>query len=430
MFGFTFSKSKLPEERELSREEMLGPETGFTFSKSKLPEERELSREEMLGPETGFTFSKSKLPELSYKEMDWKHKIPFDFPDELTQEEISIVVETIESQIDVVDINYIISVLNFLYNNANSKMKDRIHDLYQKIKVRLKGERRKPIHDIKNRIPTFDDFLISKGKPFYCIMYHPEEDVLMGVINEYASIKGLDPIISEITKNRVLSKLIQEWQFGFQINKSLIKSQKITEMVSSVPPLSEPITLYRTYRKGITPAPDMGDINFQYGIRSYSMSLRFCQYFGEKDSVYSRVDVMPGIHVAPMFDYGRDTQPSQFEIALLPNARLHCFPNEIYEKVPTPSPNLNFVKFSYEMNPMRPAVDYFFVVSVPGTTFNYTPYQSSTITIKGGGIKKISDKYLVHGSMSIHEKMDKIMNLHKRKTRRRGKTRKYKVWNF
>ena len=81
------------------------------------------------------------------------------------------------------------------------------------------------------------------------------------------------------------------------------------------------------------------------------------------------------------------------------------------------------------MEPMRPKVSYFFVVSVPGTTFDYTPYQSPTVTVKGGGIKKITDKYLVHGNMSIHEKMDKIINAHKRKTRRRGNTRKYKAWN-
>ena len=389
----------------------------FTFSKP--PEERELTLAEMRS--------------AYYDEpSDWKNKIPFDFPREnLEQDEINIVVQTIESQIDTVDINYIIPVLNFLYQNANGTIKERIHVLYQKIKIRLK-ERPQRIGDIHNTIPPFDEFLITKGKPFYCILYHPEEDELMQVIDEYASIKGLQPMIEEIRKNKVLSKLIQKWQFGFPINKSFMETQKITDMVSAIPPLSEPITLYRVYREGIKPTPVMGDINFQYGIRSYSMSLRFCQYFGKTDSVYARVDVMPGIHVAPMFDYGRDNQPTQFEIALLPNARLHCFPTEIYENVPTPSPNLNFVKFSYDTEPMRPKVSYFFVVSVPGTTFNYTPYQSSTVIVKGGGIKKITDKdkYIVPGSMSIHEKMDKIINAHKRKTKRRGKTRKYKEWKL
>ena len=101
------------------------------------------------------------------------------------------------------------------------------------------------------------------------------------------------------------------------------------------------------------------------------------------------------------------------------------------EHVPTPAPNLNFTDLEYKEGDTNPAVKFWFIVSKPNTTVDYTPYMSEPVRIRGGGIKKITDKdkYVVHGNMSIHDKMDKIMGMHKKKTKRKrkqGKTKRYK----
>jgi len=357
--------------------------------------------------------------------------------------ETFILTDTIYKNRDTADISSLLFDINVIFNAAdNPSVRKMLVRLSKLLTERIKREPKTAKLTVVNKFPPFDTFLLSKGEKFICIKDKGDNDAkMMSAIYDYADLIGLTPIISAIP--RPLNALIKIWQTGSkQINDNYERSRQFHELTNRLPPLTEPVTLYRAYKQGIMPEPDSSDknINFQNGIRSYSISLRFCQYFSttgaaNSDLLYSRVDVMPGVHVVPMFEY--DTEefdfPTEFEIALLSDARLHCLPNDIDERSPTPAPDLDFSGLRYKAGQKNPVIKFWFIVSNPNTAVDYTPYRSKQVRITGGGIKKLTDKdkYVVHGNMSIHEKMDKIMSLHKRKTkRRRGKTRKYKAWKL
>jgi len=376
---------------------------------------------------------------------EWAFQYPIVIPKSrgIWPVETFILTDTIYKNIHTADVSSLLFDINIIFNAANnSSVKRMLVRLSKLLTDRIKREPKTAKLTVANKFPPFDTFLLNTGEKFICIKDKGDNDAkMMSAIYEYADRIRLTPIISAIPPP--LNALIKIWQTGSkQINDNYERSTQFHELTKRLPPLTEPLTLYRAYKQGIMPEPDSSDknINFQNGIRSYSISLRFCQYFSttgvaNSDLLYSRVDVMPGVHVVPMFEY--DTEefdfPTEFEIALLSDARLHCLPNDIDERGPTPAPNLDFSGLKYKAGQTNPTIKFWFIVSKPNTAVDYTPYGSRQVKVTGGGIKKLTDKdkYVVHGNMSIHEKMDKIMSLHKRKTkRRRGKTKKYKAWKL
>jgi hypothetical protein len=329
--------------------------------------------------------------------------------------------------------------IDVLYTTAkNKEVKQKLLEIRERVIDSLEQESKSRIPDVVGTILPFDDFLREKNGIFECII--GRSGPLMEAINEYASMLKINDMIATIPTIKGFSELIKRWQTGSKhINENPLYSFQFYNWTTQLPPLTEAITLYRLYKTGIFPAPTEKTTMFQFGARSYSLSLSFCKYFEdvgsptEDSAVYSRVDVLPGVNVLPMLNYdGADFQlPTEFEIALLPDARLHSFPvGGIPEN--NPSGLESNIRFPGSAAPMiSPKIDFYFVVSQPGTIVDYTPYRSSRITIEGGGKQMLTDKdrYLVSGNQSIHVKMDKIMAAHKRKTKRkpkRKKTRKYK----
>jgi len=381
------------------------------------------------------------LDEFKMDQPKWLYEYPIIIPASrsgyIREHETFLLTDTIYKNINTGDISSLLFDINIIFNVTKSPtVKEMLSRLSKMLTERIKREPKPAKMTVRNEVPPFDTFLLNKRDKFICIKDGGDNDAkMMSAIYEYADLVQLNTAIPP-----ALTKLIETWQTGSKtINDNYDRSIEFHRLAKGLPPLQAPLTLYRAYKQGIIPEPDRSDknINFQNGIRSYSISLRFCQYFSttgvaNSNLLYSRVDVLPGIHVVPMFEYDTDEFdfPTEFEVALLSDARLHCLPNDIDERRPTPAPNLDFSGLKYKPGDMNPSIQFWFIVSPPNTTVDYTPYRSTQVKISGGGIKKLTDKdkYVVHGNMSIHEKMDKIMRLHKNKTKRKKGTKKYKKW--
>jgi hypothetical protein len=200
---------------------------------------------------------------------------------------------------------------------------------------------------------------------------------------------------NEIHLDEIIHFIHHSGWFGFSSNPlDLIDSDWQHESTNryrfkkKIPPTIHPIVAYRGYTEGIIESGEVvtdipvGIHDFGGRLRSLTLSQQFMNEFTKGKPppvVHSRVDILNGIEVLPLFDYeGIDTE---YEI-VVKMGRLHVFPvtTVLEGQVKMTAVNKYGVETECEL------IDYFFVISKPGTVIDYNPtYQTHTM-LGGGGL--------------------------------------------
>ena len=307
------------------------------------------------------------------------------------------------------------------------------------------------------RAPTPFDFYVRNNYPsFLCNISlracwdtsdYVKSDELLKIIDAYAREVGLGETLDYINDDSVdnqPNKFIHHmWQ---------TESYSIKEFERKLPEISSPIVAYRGYRTGINTGIQMGMQDFGGRLRSLTLSQQFMNEFASKvlypDSIHTRVDVLNGIEVLPLFEYSDDKIRTEFEV-VVNMGRLHVFkgdtvlegrqrmlaPNirtgsECYSKGTDVNDDLiHSLAYEYKFSPEEATalygklpnvkeviaklaehykkftpqeaeayyygtsglVDYYFIVSKPGTTVEYKPdYETdATFSLTSGGGKPL-----------------------------------------
>ena len=267
--------------------------------------------------------------------------------------------------------------------------------------ARLKGLKRSLKARIKIRASrSFDRYLIdlNPATPFANMSIHcpdansnPNLPTFADALDGFAVESGVDEI------ERVLkSRAARELRSQFNRWKDVPSSGATQKQVESVlPALKRPLTLYRAYIRGIHGVqPVVGsdyDIGSKEPFLSFSLSQAFIARFTGKrniETLHVRLDAMPGTFIVPITrDIYGNSLFSECEV-IVPNFyRVHVYdPTTVIEgRVRVPSPPMTFGCLEEPLDTL-PMIDYFFIMSLPGTVVEYYPnYQDPTSSVPTGG---------------------------------------------
>ena len=156
--------------------------------------------------------------------------------------------------------------------------------------------------------------------------------------------------------------------------------------------------------------PKIGTTIENKGLRSCTLSQAFADKFfttSNANSFLARVDVLPGIHVLPMFSYAGKGIFTEFEVMVNLNLRVHVVdPTLILEgQIEMPPPPLDYKcdsqKYNREMQTHHKnlkKVTFYFILSEPGTDIEYYPnFEDPETKIKVGGGIRLNDRTQLGG---------------------------------
>jgi hypothetical protein len=205
-------------------------------------------------------------------------------------------------------------------------------------------------------------------------------------MNDYADVVGLREIIAALTPQ--LKSFIGKCQINTCLDEGMYG-----DIERVLPPLRNPLTVYRVYINGYT-APEINTFQTLRPFTSFSLSQSYPQFF--KDSRYANVfvrcDCMPGIHILPALEYhgGADSAATELEILVNGKYQVHALDPKL---VPEGRGEADAAPIYYGVNPQKfdkySQISAFFVLSVPGSCFEYYPEFNADGHILVGGRKKI-----------------------------------------
>lgn len=264
----------------------------------------------------------------------------------------------------------------------------------------------------------------------------PEHDSepLFEAISDYAREFGLgdlidDKFVGKLKKkfHKDFSHFIGEWQVNSFQSPTIYEKMK-----TLLPPLTQPIVLYRGYSTGMGKPPEIGTTMDNMGLRSCSLSQGFADKFfttSDANSFLARVDVLPGIHVLPMLTYSGKGIFTEFEVMVNLNLRVHVVdPTLILEgQIEMPPPPLDYKcdsqKYSLQThNANLKKVTFYFILSEPGTEVEYYPnFEDPETKMKVGGGKaiRLNDENQLGGGNA-----EKIINAYIARHKKRRGTKK------
>jgi len=267
-------------------------------------------------------------------------------------------------------------------------------------------------------------------------------DELLTVLDTYARHVGLGETLDYINDKSVDNHPNDFIDSIWQLNSS-----EIDAFERKLPEISSPIVAYRGYRTGIDSGVQVGLQDFGGRLRSLTLSQDFMNDFANKasfpSSIHTRVDILSGIEVLPLFHYSNPI--TEFEV-VVKMGRLHVFKGDtvlegrqqmlklkimsdcpiktnvihdviyslsykykfkreeaiaLYGNLPTVREVISELANKYKkFTPqkaeeyyygMLPLVDYYFIVSKPGTTVEYDPYYQTDarLSLTTGGKKTL-----------------------------------------
>jgi len=203
-----------------------------------------------------------------------------------------------------------------------------------------------------------------------CLNAYAREVIDLGEIIDFC---GADPV----------SLIHRDWQ---------IHSSALYKFTKDIPVTTHPIVAYRVYTSGIIESGrkiqlQKGTHDFGNRLRSVTLSQTYMNAFAssypDQDQVHTRVDILNGIELVPLFKYG--TIDTEYEL-VLNMGRLHVFPGETVlegrEYMPAIKPIEDVTLYSLLFNDSIvprvtfttcKVIDYYFIISEPGTMIEYNP---------------------------------------------------------
>jgi hypothetical protein len=266
--------------------------------------------------------------------------------------------------------------------------------------ARIVIERKKRLDEINSRVEStgplrapipFDVYVFSLLRADPTLNFinsaspvSDDDNIVLNALNPYAEMIGLGDIIDYIEDDdldHTPSAFIHEiWQ-----SQSV---SSVKEFERKLPEISSPIVAYRGYQTGIDMEIQPGMQDFGGRLRSLTLSQKFMNGFTGSNPmvIHSRVDVLNGIEVLPLFHYIDTYISTEFEV-VVKMGRLHVFPKETVLEGRQQMPRWPTTKYNVDPNPLR-LVDYYFVISKPGTNVEYNPdyeYDTTLSIVHGGG---------------------------------------------
>ena len=251
-----------------------------------------------------------------------------------------------------------------------------------------------------------------------CLNAYAREVIDLGEIIDFC---GEDPV----------SLIHRDWQNH---------SSALYKFTKEIPVTTHPIVSYRVYTSGIIESGRK--IQLQKGIHDFGNRLRsvtlsqtymnaFASSYPDQDQVHTRVDILNGIELVPLFKYG--TIDTEYEL-VLNMGRLHVFPGETVlegrEYMPAVKPIEDVTLYSLLFNDSVvprvtftncKVIDYYFIISKPGTFIDYNPdyknYSNPDTfpdkfpynpTVRGGGRLQLNDENAL-GIGNVMEMMDEYI---------------------
>jgi len=251
--------------------------------------------------------------------------------------------------------------------------------------------------------------------------YNPNAIAFNDALDDFALESGLDAIERVYNNKRNQTSNTLRTQFKNWKDNPVTRATQ-AQLEAALPALSHPLTLYRNYKWGINGTQPVAgsdyDIGSQCNFLSFSTSLAYIHAFGGSvklpESIYVRLDAMPGTYIVPFLRRPFKHLQSEFEV-LVPNFyRVHVFdPKTVQEgRVPASHPPLTFGCHEMVKTAPLPLIDYFFIMSLPGTVVDYSPdYRDPSTRVRLGGSRKLR----LHdgnqlGVGNVHDLIHRFMN--------------------
>ena len=241
-------------------------------------------------------------------------------------------------------------------------------------------------------------------------------------LNAYArQVIDLGEIIDFAGENPV-SLIDEDWQVNPRVQYHFRES---------IPVTTHPIVAYRVYNNGIIESGhkvqlQKGIHDFGGRLRSVTLSQTFMNAFAgnSPDQVHTRVDILNGIELVPLFKYG--TVDTEYEL-VVNMGRLHVFPGETVlegrEYMPAFIKPIEWYPLLFQSIVPRVTftncrvINYYFIISKPGTIIDYNPdyrnYSNPNTfpynpKVRGGGRLQLNDENAL-GSGNVMEMMDEYI---------------------